>query len=119
VDACPGGCDTYVRISSEPGPATKRFRCNVAGIAQSTGPVPGETVRRRPCVEMDQRPMNDDPSALSGLRHSSDERPGIVRHRAGRGFTYRDPDGRTIRDPETLTRIRSIAIPPAWTDVWI
>jgi DNA topoisomerase-1 len=63
--------------------------------------------------------MNDDASALSGLRHSSDERSGIVRRRAGRGFTYRDPDGRTIRDPETLTRIRSIAIPPAWTDVWI
>jgi len=63
--------------------------------------------------------MNDDAAALSGLRHSSDERPGIVRRRAGRGFTYRDPDGRTIRDPDTLTRIRSIAIPPAWTDVWI
>jgi DNA topoisomerase-1 len=53
--------------------------------------------------------MNDDAAALSGLRHSSDERSGIVRRRTGRGFTYRDPDGRTIRDPETLTR----------TDVWI
>jgi DNA topoisomerase-1 len=63
--------------------------------------------------------MNDLAAALSGLRHSSDERPGIVRRRAGRGFTYRDPDGRTIHEPETLTRIRSIAIPPAWTDVWI
>jgi len=63
--------------------------------------------------------MNDDARALSGLRHSSDEQPGIVRRRSGRGFTYRDADGRRIRDAETLTRIRAIAIPPAWTEVWI
>jgi DNA topoisomerase-1 len=63
--------------------------------------------------------MNDDGRALSGLRHSSDVQPGIVRRRSGRGFTYRDADGRRIRDAETLTRIRAIAIPPAWTDVWI
>jgi DNA topoisomerase-1 len=63
--------------------------------------------------------MNDDPKALSGLRHSSDTRPGITRRRSGRGFAYRDADGRPIRDKETLARIRSIAIPPAWTDVWI
>ncbi|MEA2546295.1 MAG: topoisomerase, partial [Chloroflexota bacterium] len=59
--------------------------------------------------------MNDDGRALSGLRHSSDAQPGIVRRRSGRGFTYRDADGRRIRDAETLTRIRAIAIPPAWT----
>jgi DNA topoisomerase-1 len=59
------------------------------------------------------------PMSVSGLRHASDRRPGISRRRAGRGFTYRDPDGRTIRDPETLRRIRAIAVPPAWTDVWI
>jgi DNA topoisomerase-1 len=63
--------------------------------------------------------MTDDRSALSGLRHSADTRPGITRRRAGRGFAYRDPDGRTIRDAATLARIRSIVIPPAWTDVWI
>jgi DNA topoisomerase-1 len=63
--------------------------------------------------------MTDDRASLSGLRHSSDDRSGISRRRSGRGFTYRDPDGRTIRDAETLARIRSIVIPPAWTDVWI
>src|SRR3954451_24280884 len=55
----------------------------------------------------------------AGLHHSSDARPGITRRRSGRGFTYRDRDGATTRDEKTLARIRSLAIPPAWTDVWI
>ncbi len=55
----------------------------------------------------------------AGLRHSSDSRPGITRHRSGRGFTYRDPEGVTIRDEEIVARIRSLAIPPAWANVWI
>jgi DNA topoisomerase I len=45
--------------------------------------------------------------------------PGIRRVRRGRGFSYIDPDGKRIRDRELLGRIRSLAIPPAWTDVWI
>ncbi|MBW3614122.1 MAG: DNA topoisomerase IB [Actinobacteria bacterium] len=45
--------------------------------------------------------------------------PGIRRRRAGKGFTYYGPDGARVTDPETLARIRSLAIPPAWTDVWI
>src|SRR6266540_824767 len=55
----------------------------------------------------------------AGLRYSSDRQPGIRRRRSGRGFTYLDPEGTTIRQPEMLARIRSLAIPPAWTDVWI
>ncbi|MEJ1159950.1 DNA topoisomerase IB [Prosthecomicrobium sp. N25] len=53
------------------------------------------------------------------LIFSSDEFPGIRRRRAGKGFSYIGPDGLTIRDRETLARIRKLAIPPAWTDVWI
>jgi DNA topoisomerase-1 len=55
----------------------------------------------------------------SGLRYATDTRPGITRRRAGRGFTYRDVDGSTIRDPAVRARIKALAIPPAWTDVWI
>lgn len=54
-----------------------------------------------------------------GLRWYSDDRPGIRRRGRGRGFEYIGPDGRTVRDPRTLERIRKLAIPPAWTDVWI
>ena len=55
----------------------------------------------------------------TGLRYSTDARPGITRRRSGTGFSYRDADGTTIRDPEQLAQIRKLAIPPAWTDVWI
>jgi DNA topoisomerase-1 len=55
----------------------------------------------------------------AGLRYSSDADPGIRRRRSGRGFTYVDADGKTIRDKDVVARIRSLAIPPAWTDVWI
>lgn len=53
------------------------------------------------------------------LRRSDSSGSGITRVRAGRGFSYRDADGTVIHDPELLARIRAIAIPPAWTDVWI
>ena len=55
----------------------------------------------------------------AGLRYASDASPGLTRRRSGRGFSYRDPDGVAVRDPETLARIKALAIPPAWTDVWI
>jgi DNA topoisomerase I len=55
----------------------------------------------------------------AGLRYVSDTQPGIRRKRAGKGFTYVGPDGKTIRDAKELARIRSLAIPPAYTDVWI
>lgn len=55
----------------------------------------------------------------AGLRYSTDVRPGITRRRAGRGFSYRAPNGRTIRDRAEIERIRRLAIPPAWQDVWI
>jgi DNA topoisomerase-1 len=45
--------------------------------------------------------------------------PGIRRLRVGTGFSYTTPSGQTLRDRSELARIRSLAIPPAWTDVWI
>jgi DNA topoisomerase IB len=52
------------------------------------------------------------------LRRSDVNRPGWTRRRAGRGFAFYDEDGRLIKD-ERLDRLRSLAIPPAWKDVWI
>jgi DNA topoisomerase I len=56
---------------------------------------------------------------LAGLRYVTERLPGVRRRRAGRGFVYVDTKGRRVRDPDTLRRIRALAIPPAWTDVWI
>ncbi len=55
----------------------------------------------------------------AGLRYVSDAKPGIRRKRAGTGFTYIGVDDKPVRDTETLARIRSLVIPPAWTEVWI
>jgi DNA topoisomerase-1 len=60
-----------------------------------------------------------DAARAAGLRYSTDETPGIHRKRAGRGFTYVDQHGRRVRGRATLARIRQLAIPPAWRDVWI
>jgi DNA topoisomerase I len=56
---------------------------------------------------------------LAGLRYTSDEQAGIRRKRKGRGFTYIDDDGAPVRDDVDLRRIRGLAVPPAWTNVWI
>ena len=56
---------------------------------------------------------------LAKLRHVSDQMPGITRHNARDGFDYRLPDGEFVRDIDTLKRIQSLVIPPAWTAVWI
>ena len=53
------------------------------------------------------------------LRRSDCSGPGLRRARRGRGFTYLDQHGDRISDPDTLARIRELAIPPAWEDVWI
>jgi DNA topoisomerase-1 len=53
------------------------------------------------------------------LRRSDSSGRGIRRVRSGKGFTYRDDDGNTVTDPELRARFEHLAIPPAWTDVWI
>lgn len=55
----------------------------------------------------------------AGLRYVSDQSPGITRVRAGRSFRYRDAAKRPVDNEHVLARIKSLAIPPAWTDVWI
>jgi DNA topoisomerase-1 len=58
-------------------------------------------------------------AADAGLSYVSDEEPGITRKRAGKGFYYVRPEGKKVTNKATLARIRSLAIPPAYTEVWI
>jgi DNA topoisomerase-1 len=71
--------------------------------------------RRKRAVAVDPSESAEE----AGLRYVNDTIPGIRRRRAGRGFTYLDSSGRRITDRATLTRIRALAVPPAYTDVWI
>jgi DNA topoisomerase-1 len=66
--------------------------------------------------------LSTDPLASAeeaGLRYVRAEGPCVRRIRCGKAFRYIGPDGRPLRDPRHLQRIRSLAIPPAWTNVWI
>ncbi|MFL6634802.1 MAG: DNA topoisomerase IB [Massilia sp.] len=69
----------------------------------------------------DPVPNTDPPAAAkaAGLRYVHDDRPGIRREAAGDGMRYLDAKGEPVEDETTLKRIKSLAIPPAWTDVWI
>ena len=66
-------------------------------------------------------PLADPPAAAkaAGLRYVTDSKPGIRREKDGEGFRYLDARGEPVEDEATLKRIRSLAIPPAWLEVWI
>lgn len=69
-----------------------------------------------------RKTLMDDPpktARLAGLVYIDDKELGLRRLRRGRGFSYRDSAGHVIRQRKILARIRSLVIPPAWTDVWI
>jgi DNA topoisomerase I len=74
-------------------------------------------------TESNTRPSNVADSIAAaksaGLRYVNDDDPGISRARAGKGFRYINANRRTVTDPTTLARIKRLAIPPAWTEVWI
>lgn len=64
-------------------------------------------------------PTPEESAREAGLRYVSDDMPGIRRLNSHAGFRYVDADGKAVKDRGTLRRIRSLVIPPAWTDVWI
>ena len=73
--------------------------------------------KRLPAIEIVTDPVES--AKAAGLRYVSDAKPGIKRKRQGKGFRYVGPDGSPMHDAEVMRRIRSLAIPPAWTNVWI
>jgi DNA topoisomerase I len=73
--------------------------------------------RPRPADLLSPDPLKS--AIAAGLRYISGAVPGIRRVRHGRGFRYFGPDARPLRNPKDLHRIRSLVIPPAWTNVWI
>lgn len=81
---------------------------------------PNVPVRQVPSPAASATPTQPAESARAvGLRYVSDADPGLRRESSGGAFRYRDADGAVVTDPDVLARIRSLAIPPAWTSVWI
>jgi DNA topoisomerase-1 len=73
----------------------------------------------RRATDAAESPLSASDAEKAGLEYVNDGEPGIRRQRRGTGFSYLDSSGKTVRDPYDLARIRSLAIPPAWIDVWI
>jgi DNA topoisomerase I len=67
----------------------------------------------------DEETPNEAVAEAAGLLYVHDDDPGLTRVKAGTGFDYLDPKGRPVTDERTIDRIRSLAIPPAYTEVWI
>ena len=82
-----------------------------------TPPATGRRARRLSSPIPPDKPQSEE--APPGLVYVSDESPGITRRRRGDAFVYRLPDGKPLRDKAQIDRIRRLAIPPAYTDVWI
>lgn len=80
---------------------------------------PGGTASRRATVPVAAAADPVVAARVAGLRHVNDASPGFRRVGSGDSVSYRDLAGRRLRDSAHLARIRSLAIPPAWTDVWI
>ncbi|WP_083747333.1 DNA topoisomerase IB [Teichococcus deserti] len=64
-------------------------------------------------------PTPESEARAAGLRYVSDTGPGITRHRKGDDWSFRGPDGKLIRDKATIERLKKLAVPPAWTEVWL
>lgn len=75
---------------------------------------------RRPLEKQDLGPPAPHPEAIkAGLRYVTDGMPGIRREAVHKGFRYRYATGDVVTDETVLNRIKTLAIPPAWTEVWI
>ncbi len=89
-------------------------------MSASSAPTLRSAIRPRksaPAPELILDPVES--AKAAGLRYVSDSRPGIERKPFGKKFRYLNPDGTPVRDKDTLARIQSLVIPPAWTQVWI
>src|SRR4051812_31463982 len=80
---------------------------------------PTERHRRKGVTQARVAPEARKAAREARLHYVNDDEPGYSRKRNGRGFVYFDQHGRRIRAQATLRRLASLAIPPAYTDVWI
>ena len=95
-----------------------RARAAPLPVAKSKAPA-SPAQRRSSTVHPNLPDVTTVPAMPAGLRHSSDDSPGIRRRPRGKGFSYRNDNGQTVSSPGERERLASLAIPPAYRDVWI
>ena len=79
----------------------------------------GTNIRNGKAIKPEVAADSAEAAKEAGLRYVTDERPGYTRKPKGKHFEYFDTEEKPIRDEQRLLRIKQLAIPPAWTDVWI
>ena len=79
----------------------------------------GTNTRNGKAIKPEVAADSEEAAKEAGLRYVTDERPGYTRKPRGKHFEYFDTEGKPIRDEQRLLRIKRLAIPPAWTDVWV
>src|SRR2546426_11058641 len=84
-------------------------------------PAPAKNIRKEKKKVADLQIVTDPEEAAeeAGLRYVSDDQPGYTRKAKGDDFEYFDTEGKPICDEQRLLRVKGLAIPPAYTDVWI
>ncbi len=93
---------------------TLQWLAAVANHVASVAPRTGKSLKKG-------QPASHGPASAraAGLHYTDPDAPGLSRVRKGSGFIYRTATGKLVRDARTIKRIRSLVLPPAWTDVWI
>ena len=109
-------------MSTTAGTATKKKQKKAIAVVKDVLAKAARGGRRRKVpAELPLESVTDpaESAKSAGLRYVSDAKPGISRLKRGKNFRYAMKDGSPVRDAETLGRIKSLVIPPAWVDVWI
>jgi DNA topoisomerase I len=109
-----------VRLPEAPPPLSRAPRPKRSLASRPTNKVSA----KKPRASEKVLPPHVTPEAIAtaksaGLRYLTDTAPGITRESAGKSFRFRGVDGTIVREAAALARIKHLAIPPAWTDVWI
>lgn len=108
------------RSARAPAPAKTPAKTPAKASAKASAKAPAvPALLARDAADTHRRKAASTPTPAPTLTRSSDRMPGYTRRLVGKHFAYFDRDGARIRDPQTVARIDALAIPPAYTDVWI
>src|SRR5687768_1746119 len=104
------------RAAADPG---RRRKHSLRGLAHAKAQEPAALNTSRQTPDARRQKVARSTASAAGLNYTSDARPGVRRRKRGGRYVYLDPRGATIRNPAAIKRYKALAVPPAYTDVWI